>query len=99
MTASEFDPLAAMQALEAAGVERKHAEVHAAQLLAVANADLGRLATKFDLDSLRKEFESLRREFESLRREFESLRREVRYGLGIVTAINLAMVGRLFGIL
>ena len=92
VTASEFDPLAAMQALEAAGVERKHAEVHAAQLLAVANADLGRLATKFDLDSLRKEFESLRR-------EFESLRREVRYGLGIVTAINLAMVGRLFGIL
>ena len=85
MTASEFDPLAAMHALEAAGVERKHAEVHAAQLLAVANADLGRLATKFDLDSLRK--------------EFESLRREVRYGLGIVTAINLAMVGRLFGIL
>ena len=92
MTASEFDPLAAMHALEAAGVERKHAEVHAAQLLAVANADLGRLATKFDLDSLRKEFESLRR-------EFESLRREVRYGLGIVTAINLAMVGRPFGIL
>ena len=92
MAASEFDPLAAMQALEAAGVERKHAEVHAAQLLAVANADLGRLATKFDLDSFRKEFESLRR-------EFESLRREVRYGLGIVTAINLAIVGRLFGIL
>ena len=85
MTASAFDPLAAMQALEAAGVERKHAEVHAAQLLAVANADLGRLATKFDLDSLRK--------------EFESLRREVRYGLGLVTAINLAMMGRLFGIL
>ena len=78
MTASAFDPLAAMQALEAAGVERKHAEVHAAQLLAVANADLGRLATKFDL---------------------ESLRREVRYGLGLVTAINLAMMGRLFGIL
>ena len=85
MTASAFDPLAAMQALEAAGVERKHAEVHAAQLLAVANADLGRLATKFDLDLLRK--------------EFESLRREVRYGLGLVTAINLAMMGRLFGIL
>ena len=53
MTASEFDSLAAMRALEAAGVERKHAEVHAAQLLAVANADLGRFATKFDLDSLR----------------------------------------------
>ena len=78
MTASAFDPLAAMQALKAAGVEPKHAEAHAAQLFAVANADLGRLATKHDLDSLR---------------------REVRYGLGIVTAINLAIVGRLFEIL
>ena len=78
MAASEFDHLAAMQALEATGVERKHAEVHAAQLRTVANADLGRLASKFDLDSLR---------------------REMRYGMGIMSAVNLAILGKVFGAL
>ena len=85
MTASAFDPLAAVQALEAAGVDRRHAEAHAAQLRAVANADLERLATRADLDSLRRELDSLRREF--------------RYGMGIMSAINLVILGRLFGIL
>ena len=78
MTASAFDPLAAVQALEAAGIDRRHAEAHAAQLRAVANADLERLATRADLDSLR---------------------RELRYGMGIMSAINLVILGRLFGIL
>ena len=55
MTAAAFDPLAAVQALEAAGIDRKHAEAHAAQLRAVANADLGRFATRADLDSLPNE--------------------------------------------
>ena len=35
MTASAFDPLAAVQALEAAGVDRRHAEAYATQLRAV----------------------------------------------------------------
>ena len=60
MTASAFDPLAAVQAPEAAGVDRRHAEAHAAQLRAVANADLERLATSADLDSLGRDFGSLR---------------------------------------
>ena len=78
MTASAFDPLAAVQALEAAGINRKRAEALAAQLRAVANADLGRLATKLDLDSLR---------------------REMRYGMGIMSAVNLAILGKVFGVL
>ena len=78
MTASAFDPVAAMQALEAAGINRKRAEALAAQLRAVANADLGRLATKLDLDSLR---------------------REMRYGMGIMSAVNLAILGKVFGAL
>ena len=78
MTASAFDPLAAVQALEAAGIDRRHAEVLAAQLRAVANVDLERLATRADLDSLR---------------------RELWYGIGIMSAINLVILGRLFGIL
>ena len=78
MAASAFDPLAAVQALEAAGINRKRAEALAAQLRAVANADLGRLATKLDLDSLR---------------------REMRYGMGIMSAVNLAILGKVFGVL
>ena len=43
MAGSTFDSLAAMRALEAAGVERKHAEAHAEQLRA--GAALEPLAT------------------------------------------------------
>ena len=49
MVKSTFDTLAAARALEAAGVGRKQAEAHAAQLRAAAGVDLGRLATKADL--------------------------------------------------
>ena len=59
MTAAAFDPLAAVQALEAAGIDRKHAEAHAAQLRPVANADLGRFATRADLDSPQRWLDSL----------------------------------------
>ena len=85
VTASAFDPLAAMQALEAAGINRNHAEAIAAQLRAVANADPDPLSTSTDLDLFRG--------------QLESFRREVRYGLGIVTALDLTIAGRLFGIL
>ena len=78
MTASAFDPLAAVQALDAEGIDRRRAEALAAQLRAVANADLGRLATKLDLDSLRM---------------------EMRYGTGILSAVNLAILGKVFGVL
>ena len=46
MAASTFDSLAAMCALEAAGVERKHAEAHAEQLRAAAAGALEQPATK-----------------------------------------------------
>ena len=51
MAASTFDSLAAMRALEAAGVERKHAEAHAEQLRAAAGAALEQPATKADLQA------------------------------------------------
>ena len=85
MTASAFDPLAAMQALEAEGINRKHAEAIAAQLRAVANANSDPLAASTGPGLFR--------------RELEPFRREVRYGLGIVTALDLTIAGRLFGIL
>ena len=59
MTTAAFDPLAAVQALEAAGIVRKHAEAHAAQLRAVANADLERFATRAGLDSPQRGLDSL----------------------------------------
>lgn len=49
MTTSTFDSLAAMRALEAAGVDRNQAEAHAEQLRAAAGADLEQLANKDDL--------------------------------------------------
>lgn len=85
VTASAFDPLAAMQALEAAGINRKHAEAIAEQLRVVTNANPDALAASTGPGLFRK--------------ELESFHREVRYGLGIVTALSLTIAGRLFGIL
>ena len=53
MASSTFDPLAATRALEAAGVKREQAEVHAEQLRAAAGADTDQLATKTDIIWLR----------------------------------------------
>ena len=49
MTSSTFDSLAAMRALEVAGVDRNQAKAHAEQLRAGAGDDLEQLATKNDL--------------------------------------------------
>ena len=99
MTASAFDPLAAVQALEAAGVDRRHAEAYATQLRAVANAARDRYAASTDLSLRGNDLGSPRGRLGLLRRELDSFRRELRYGIGIVGALNLVILGRLFGIL
>ena len=49
MTASAFDPLAAAQALETVGVDRRHAVAYTTQLRAVANAARDRRTTSAGL--------------------------------------------------
>ena len=49
MTANTFDSLTAARELEAAGIERTHAEAIAAQLRTAAEPDLSELATKADI--------------------------------------------------
>ena len=99
MTASAFDPLSAVQALEAAGIDRKQAEAHAAQLRAVADAVLDQCATNADLDSYGRDLGSLRGKPGLLRGELDAFRMEFRYGMGLIGALNLVILGRLFGIL
>ena len=53
MTSTTFDALRAARDLEAAGVERKQAEVFADVLRQAATADRDELATKTDLAGLR----------------------------------------------
>ena len=53
MTARTFNPLAAARDLEAAGIERRHAEAIAEGMRRAATADHDELATKGDLASLR----------------------------------------------
>ena len=55
MTASTFDTLSAARKLEAAGIERRHAEA----LREAATADRDDLATKGDLAVLRADLEAL----------------------------------------
>ena len=60
MPSSTFDALTAARKLEAAGVDRAHAEAIADQLRAAAGADLDQLATKGDLAELRAELRMMR---------------------------------------
>lgn len=60
MRSSTFDALTAARKLEAAGVERAHAEAIADQLRTAAGADLDELATRGDLAELRAELRMMR---------------------------------------
>ena len=53
MTGTTFDSLAAARDLEAAGIERRHAEAIAASMRDAAGADREQFATKTDLAGLR----------------------------------------------
>ena len=59
MIAGTFNPLEAAQNLEAAGIERKHAEAIAGTVRQAINADRDELATKGDLAVLRGDIEAL----------------------------------------
>ena len=51
MTTTTFNPLAATRALEAAGIERRHAEAIAEGMREAATADRDEYATKADLNA------------------------------------------------
>ena len=84
MRSSTFDALAAARKLEAAGVERSHAEAIADQLRAAAGADLDELATKGDLAELGA--------------ELGAELRMMRWPVSFLAALTLAVAARLFGI-
>ena len=96
MTATPFNPLATARELEAAGIKRRQAEAIAEGMReaadAAAGADRADLATKGDLDALRKETKA------DLHREIGALRSELRWMLGFLAALILAMAAKLFGI-
>ena len=84
MSASTFNPLEAARVLEAAGIERRHAEAIAEGMRRAATADHDELATKADLDEFRT----------ATTGDLAALRFELR----IIGAIVLAIAAKLFGI-
>jgi len=92
MTATTFNPLAVARDLKAAGIEAEHAEAIAGAVHQAAGADRADLATKGDIDALRKETKA------DLHREIGTLRSELRWMLGFIAALMLAMAAKLFGI-
>lgn len=82
-----IDTHAAVRELEAAGLETTQAE---AIVNTIAQAD-ERIATKSDIAALRAEVKRLDE-------RIDSLRSEMRWMLGFLAALLLAMAGRLFGI-
>ena len=87
MRSSTFDALTAARELEAAGVERAHAEAIADQLRTAAGADLDQLATKGDLAELPL----------ATKGDLAELRM-IRWAISFLAALMLAVAARLFGI-
>ena len=85
MTATTFNPLAVARDLKAAGIEAEHAEAIAEGMREAADAAAG--AERADLATKA-----------DLYREIGSLRSELRWILGFLAALMLAMAGKLFGI-
>ena len=99
MTASTFDALAATRDLEAAGIERRQAEAIAEGMRQAAGADRAELATRGDIDALRRETKADLAELRAATRaDLETLRSELRWMLGFLAALILAMAAKLFGI-
>ena len=90
MTATTFNPLAVARDLKAAGIEAEHAEAIAGAVHQAAGADRADLATKGDIDALRKETKA------DLHREIGTLRTELRWILGFLAALLLAMNAKLY---
>ena len=92
MTATTFNPLAVARNLKTAGIEADHAEAIAEGMREAADAAAGAeradLATKADLAELRA----------VLYREIGTLRSELRWILGFLAALILAIAAKLFGI-
>ena len=87
-----IDTHAAVRDLEAAGLETPQAE---AIVRTFAKAD-ATLATKADIATLKVELET---HVHRLHERIDSLRSEMRWMLGFVAALVLAIAGRLFGVL
>ena len=80
-----IDTHAAVRDLEAAGMDTAQAE---AVVKAIARADQ-RIATRADIDTLRSDIDTLRS-------DIDTLRSEVRWMIGFLAALILAMAARLF---
>ena len=92
MVASTFDALAAARDLKAAGIDAEQAEAIAEGMRRAAGADRADLATKGDIDALRMETKT------DLHREMGTLRSELRWILGFLAALILAIAAKLFGV-
>ena len=86
VTATSFNPLAIARDLEAAGMDRRQAEAVAEGMRRAATADRADLATRGDLEPL------------ATKAELATLRSEMRWMLGFLAALVLAIAGRLFGL-
>ena len=95
MTTSTFDSLAAMRALEAAGVDRKHAEAHAEQLRAAAGADLEQLVTRADLNRVET---ALTADLKRVETTLTAEMRIVKWAMAFQGAVSLATLAAVLGL-
>ena len=82
MPATSFNPLAVARDLETAGMDRRQAEAIAEGMRQAASADRADLATRADLEPLATKAELA----------------AVKWMVGFLAALNLAMAAKLFGL-
>ena len=113
MTTITFNPLAVARDLKDAGIEAEHAEAIAGAVHQAAGADRADLATKADIDALKGDIDALKGDIGALKgdigalrketkadihREIGTLRSELRWILGFLGALILAMAANMLGI-
>ena len=85
MSASAFDTLAAARDLEAAGLEKRHAEA----IVAAIRSGHGDLATKSDIAAVKSDVAAVKSDVAAVRSELGV----IRWVLGVLAAVSLATFG------
>ncbi len=101
MTAAVFDTYTAAKRLRDAGFNERQAEAAVSMVRDATGAERDALATKADLDrfATKTDLANVRKELKAdLHREIGTLRSELRWMLGFLAALILAMAAKLFGI-
>ena len=96
MTDTTFDTLEAAEALSRAGLQERHAKAIAVTMRKAVSEGV---ATKADIREVETKIDAVDAKVESFRAQFKAEIGAIKWILGFMLAVVLAMAGRMFGVL